>query len=299
MLKKLRRGLFSQCAGFCWIALASTMLAAPPEPGKVGEKGEQPKATGNPQSSQGPTINPEQRSREIKASVERWQERVQKRLGAVDELAQTLDLKKITSQKIVSSELIGLLDDLDEEAVAIVEASETIGPDLDMFRKALLQASPSFEKMAVELERASASKKNVEIQQLYFDFITHARKLASHYANQAKGIDGIERTLGEQIAFVKESREFIADVKGLLEAIPSDGGVELEKLVERINQYIDAFRKTIDTMHGITEKIAHPSNPKSSSERSSPSKGSAKSAPNPESSKALSDALTRFAKIGK
>lgn len=206
--------------------------------------------------TQEPTPEASERlNREIKVTIEGWQDRVRKRLSAIDKLSSTLDLKKVQSQRVVSTELLEMIQDLDEEAGAIIGAYESLGPDLEFYRKALLQAPPAFEKIAKDLEKAATGKRSVALQQTYSDFATQSRKLATHYSEQANGITGLETQIEEKIGFVRESREFFTDVRKLLEAIPSESGFNTEKLVDRMNNYIDVFQKAIDAMRNVGEKI--------------------------------------------
>lgn len=196
---------------------------------------------------------------EVKIKVDVWRERVRKRLEDIDRLSKTLDMKKVSSQKLAVEELQALLTDLDEEAKLIIEAHTGFEPDFRIYRQALQSAPAVFEQKAVELESRAASKKSSQLQEAYADFASHARKLARSFADQAQGLDGVEVEVAKRIEFVRESREFISDVQGLLAAIPTQGGVETERLVTRINQYTDGLVQAINAMRGIADKIGEPS----------------------------------------
>ncbi len=195
---------------------------------------------------------------EMKVKVEVWRDRVRKRLEDIDRLSKSLDMKKVSSQKVAVSELQALLMDLDEEAKLIIEAYSGFEPDFRIYRQALQSAPAVFEQKAMELESRATTKKSSQLQEAYADFASHARKLARSFADQAQGLDGVEVEVAKRIEFVKESREFIADVQGLLAAIPTQGGVETERLVTRINQYTDGLVQAINAMRGIADKIGEP-----------------------------------------
>ncbi len=239
--------------GFSLQAIGQELASSKSKPDAPGSSTSKP---ADKLLNQEPTPETSERlNREIKITIEGWQDRVRKRLAAIDKLSSTLDLKKVQSQRVVSTELLEMIQDLDEEAGAIIGAYESLGPDLEFYRKALLQAPPAFEKIAKDIEKAATGKRSVALQQTYSDFATQSRKLATHYSEQANSITGLETQVEEKIGFVRESREFFTDVRKLLEAIPADSGFNTEKLVDRMNNYIDVFQKAIDAMRNVGEKI--------------------------------------------
>lgn len=195
---------------------------------------------------------------EVRSNIEIWQERVRKRLETIERMATALDLRKIESQKIAVEELQNILRDLDEEAKQIIDAHSGLGPDLKLYRQALEAAPGVFHQIANELEQRATSTKSNILQQNYADFASQSHKMAESYVGRAKGIDGLEADLAKRMEFVVESRVFISDVQGFLAAVPTQGGVETERLIGRINAYIDAFQGAISAMKGVANKIVEP-----------------------------------------
>lgn len=198
------------------------------------------------------------RNRQIKATIEAWEEHVRKKLDVIDEMYESFDFHKVQSQKVVSSELLSMLDHLDEGASSIIQSFEALGPDLELYRKALLAAPPAFQKLGDEMERNALSKRSIDIQKTYADFAAQTRKLAAAYEKRAQGVDELESVVQEKIEFVRESRDFIHDVKAIWDTIPAESGLETERLVERLNRYVDSFQEAVRTMRNVADKIVEP-----------------------------------------
>jgi hypothetical protein len=199
-----------------------------------------------------------QEKRQVKANIELWETRVRTKLEQVDKIVGGLDMRQIQSQKLAVDGLLEVLDRLDEEARSIISAHQQVQPDLKLYREALLKAPAVFRKIADNLEKQATERKAGLIKTGYADFASEARKLAAKYESQAAGIGGLEGELVQKMAVVHESRQFIADVRELLKAIPTSHGIETEKFVARLNIYISVLRQAIDTMKGAADKIGEP-----------------------------------------
>src|SRR5262249_1320555 len=97
--------------------------------------------------------------------------------------------------------------------------------------------------------------KSKKIREGYLDFAAEARRHAASYTQRAQDIDGLEAAIQKQLEFVVESRQFIMDVRGFLAAVPANSGIETEKFIARINEYIAAFESAIQAIKGVSEKI--------------------------------------------
>lgn len=192
---------------------------------------------------------------EVKASIELWEQRVHAKILQIDQILKGLDLKQIQAQKIAVTALMEILDDLDEEAQAIIAASNHVAPDLKLYREALERAPDLFRKIADTLEKRAGEKKSSFLKEAYADFASEARELANTYEAKAAGIGTLQADVAKKLEFVHESREFIADVHELLDAIPADHGLQTEQLITRINQYITVFQEAIDAIKGVAHKI--------------------------------------------
>lgn len=202
-----------------------------------------------------------QEQRQVKANIELWQDRVQKKLQQVDRIVSGLDLRQIESQKMAVDSLLEVLNQLDEEARSIVSAHQQVKPDLKLYREALLKAPAVFRKIADGLDKKASERQAGLIKTGYADFASEARKLAANYESQAAGVGGLEAELAQKMALVYESQQFIADVRELLKAIPTSHGIETQKFVERLNVYISVLRQAIDAMKGAADRISEPQSP--------------------------------------
>ncbi|MFO0904211.1 MAG: hypothetical protein U0939_14500 [Pirellulales bacterium] len=203
----------------------------------------------------------EQDREDVKANIELWERRIRKKLNDIDQVLQGLDLKKIEGQRIAAGEIDALLQEIDDEAKGIIEAQARVAPDLKQYREALLKAPDIFRKLADSMDERAGKRKAIVLKEAYADISAEARKLATTYETKAKQIDKLEADLQEKIEFVIDSREFIADARELLAAIPTEHGLQTEKLVERLNKYLDVFQDAVKTIRGVTEKIGEPSSP--------------------------------------
>jgi methyl-accepting chemotaxis protein len=203
----------------------------------------------------------EQDRADVKANIELWERRIRKKLTDIDQVLQGLDLKKIEGQRIAAGEIDALLQEIDDEAKGIIEAQARVAPDLKQYREALLKAPDVFRKLADSMDERAGNRKAIVLKEAYADISAEARKLATTYETKAKQIDKLEADLQEKIEFVVDSREFIADARELLAAIPTEHGLQTEKLVERLNKYLDVFQDAVKTIRGVTEKIGEPSSP--------------------------------------
>lgn len=173
---------------------------------------------------------------EVRANIELWERRIRKKFDDVEHVLDGLDLKKI-------------------------EAQARVAPDLKQYREALLKAPQVFRKLADTMDERAGKRKAIILKEAYADISAEARKLATTYETKAKLIDKLETELQEKIEFVVDSREFIADARELLAAIPTEHGLQTEKLVERLNKYLEVFQDAVKTIRGVTEKIGEPSSP--------------------------------------
>lgn len=198
---------------------------------------------------------------QVRANVELWENRVRAKLQQVDRIVTGLDLRQIKTQKMAVDSLIDVLNQLDEEARSIIAAHEQVKPDLKLYREALLKAPGVFKKIADNLDKRATENKSTLIKTGYAEFASEARKLAARYEAQAAGVENLEVEVAKQMAVVQESREFISDVRELLRAIPASHGIETQKLVERLNVYIDVLHEAIEAMKGAANRIGEPQSP--------------------------------------
>lgn len=208
--------------------------------------------------------------RQTRANIELWETRVRAKLSQVDRIVSGLDLRQIQVQKMTVDSLIAVLDQLDEEARSIIAANEQVQPDLRLYKEALLKAPGVFRTIATNFEHKATEHKSALLKAAYADFGAESRKLATKYEAQAAGIGSLEGELSKKIAVVQESREFIADVRELLKAVPASHGIQTQKLVERLNVYIDVLRQAIDSIKGAAGRIGEPQSPSSEEPRTVP-----------------------------
>lgn len=201
------------------------------------------------------------RKEEVRANIELWEGRVRKKVEQIDRILEGIDIHKIEGQKIAKSAISELLDDVDQEANEILEAHTRVGPDLRLYRQALDKAAPVFREIANGLDGKATLNKSTILKEAYADLATQARTLATSYEAKAKDIDGLEAGIAKKIEFVRESRVFISDVRELLDAIPADHGLQTEKLVQRLNQYIQGFEEAVKAIKGVADKIGGEARP--------------------------------------
>ncbi|MBL8825559.1 MAG: hypothetical protein JNM18_01150 [Planctomycetaceae bacterium] len=209
-----------------------------------------------PDSSSADTF--QEQKRRMKANVEMWEARVYKRLTAVAEIRDTMDFSDLTTQKLAVDELKELLKQLDGAAKEILDAYGHAGPDLKFYRRALEEGPAVFQRIADDFDRKATEKRSPALKEAYADFGDQARQLAIRYAERAKTVDSWEREIHHKIEYVEESREFIHDAQELLDAIPTEAGLETQKLVKQINSYMQAFDEALKAMRGVAEKIGDP-----------------------------------------
>ena len=195
------------------------------------------------------------RKEEVRANIELWEGRVRKKVEQIDRILEDIDIRKIDGQQIAKRAISELLDDVDDEAKEILEAHTQVGPDLRLYRQALDKAPDVFREISNTLDRKATLTKSTLLKEAYADLATQARTLASSYEAKSKEIDGLEAGIVKKIEFVRESRVFIGDVRELLDAIPADHGLQTEKLVQRLNQYIQGFEEAVKAIKGVADKI--------------------------------------------
>lgn len=196
-----------------------------------------------------------QEKESVRANIELWESRIRTKMADVDQVLKGLDVKKIEGQRIAIGAIDELLQAIDEEAQAILEAQERVAPDLKLYRQALLKAPDVFRQCAAKLDERAEGRKSMLLKEAYADFAAEARKLAGVYEAKAKSIDALEASIAQKMEFVVESREFIQDARELLAAIPTDNGLQTEKMVARLNKYLEVFQEAIKTIRGVTEQI--------------------------------------------
>lgn len=234
------------------VLLASGRLVAQSDTAEVRPSDLPPRA-----EVEEPMANPFDRGKEVRANVELWEERVRNKLAAIDKMLQGPQgsLQKIEAQKIAKETLNELLDDLEDEAVAIIEAHGSVEPDLRLYRQALMQAPQVFRAMADAFDDKAEKETDLFFKEGYVDFSAAARKLADSYETRVAGLDAVERDLAAKMTFVHKGRKFTADVREFLNAVPTDYGLETEKLIKRLNAYIETFEAAVKSLKGVANKL--------------------------------------------
>lgn len=192
---------------------------------------------------------------EVREVIVFWEARVRTKLDAINQILGDLDLQKIDGQKVAVAALVDLYDELDEEAMAIIDAHARLGPDLRLYRAALLKAPDLFRQVAQTFEERAAQAQSTILKEAYSDTASEARKLATAYEGKAKTVDALEAEIQKRMEFVAESRMFISDVRNFLATIPPEHGLETEKLVQRLNQYVQVFKEAVQALQGVADKI--------------------------------------------
>jgi hypothetical protein len=231
-----------------------------------------------------------QQKESARAEIELWESRIRRKMTDINAALKGLDLKKIQGQKIAIDSMDELLEEIDGEAKRIIEAKERVAPDLKLYRQALLKAPDVFRKLADSLEKRAETRKSTILKEASADMAAEARKLATSYEMKAKAVDGIEAGIEAKMEFVIESREFIADVRELLSAIPTDHGLQTEKLIDQLNKYVEVFQEAVKTLQGVTQQISE-----GRSETTPPSPGNS---PRVQPSKPLSSSSPSIAPTG-
>lgn len=204
------------------------------------------------------SVELDRKSSEVKDNIELFQARIQRKMEKIEKILTGLDLRKIEAQKVAVDELREMLDELDAEAGAILEADAQVRPDLKKYRESLLEAPGVFVKIADGFDRRAEAVRSRTLKEAYADFSAEARKHAGTYTKRAKDVEELEKAIQKQLEFVVESREFISDMRGFLAAVPANSGLATERWVARINEYIAAFESAIKAIKGVSEKIAEP-----------------------------------------
>lgn len=225
------------------------------EGGEAWNKGSTPGRGGSGQRTGWGAADFPQQKESARAEIELWENRIRRKMADINVALKGLDLKKVQGQKIAVDSMDDLLEEIDSEARRIIEAKERVTPDLKFYRQALLKAPDVFRKLADSLDKGAATRKSPILKAASADMANEARKLATTYEERAKSIDGIEAGIEAKMVFVFESREFIADVRELLSAIPTDHGLHTEKLVDQLNKYIEGFQEAVKTLQGVTQQI--------------------------------------------
>lgn len=239
-------------------ALISVALFVSSAAAVYAQGGEGVRGNDNPRTVRAPekTVDSERHSQDVKENIELFQERIQRKLQKIDTILKGLDLRKVEAQKVTVEALREILDDLDSEAKAILEADSQVRPDLKLYRKALLAAPEVFRSIADGFDKRAETAKSKQIREGYLDFAMEARKHADSYTQRAKDVEGMEAAIEKQLEFVTESRDFILEVNGFLAAVPTSSGIETQKFVARINEYISAFESAISAIKKVSDKIS-------------------------------------------
>ncbi|MBS0202908.1 MAG: hypothetical protein JSS49_08430 [Planctomycetes bacterium] len=223
----------------------------------AGAPGEPPKLTRisatEPAAS---AVDPLEHSRKVRANLEMWPERVRRRLTEAEQRLKGLDLKEIKTQKMFAQDFDEILQDLDEEALAIQDAFGKITTDLLLYREAVAQAPASFRGVAAAFEKKATESDDLSLKGHYADFAATSHKLAERYEAKYKTLITLEKELATKLQFVAKSRIFIADVKDFISTIPAtEEGLEVEAFVKRLNAYVTVFQDSIKMLKGLSDQI--------------------------------------------
>lgn len=195
---------------------------------------------------------------DFKREIEVWRERIRKRVETLSKLPDPSGLGKLPERKLAVQEMIELVDDLSDEAKAILDVAEGLNTDLAIYRQSLLRAPPMFAQWSERFEQKAGEVKSAELREAYADYAGMARSMGQGYAQQAVDLEKQEGEIHRRVEFVKEAKVMLGDVRELLQSIPSQGGEETARLLQRIETYADAFRQSIQAMRGVADKCANP-----------------------------------------
>jgi hypothetical protein len=206
-----------------------------------------------------PPENVFERAKAVKTSLSVWSERMHKSLDELKRLESKLDLREIDAQKVVLDDFGTILADVRSEAEALLAARDKFQMDFRLYRQALVQAPSAFEAVAKDFERKAGEESEQSLKEHYVDFAKSAKSLARTYATRVKEIDAQEVQTAKKIVFVERSIRFVDDVHRFLEVIPATNeGVEVQRYIKRINEYIHVFHETFNLLKGTVDKIAEP-----------------------------------------
>jgi hypothetical protein len=199
----------------------------------------------------------------VKTNIELWEQRVNQKMEHINQILKGVDLRTLEGQKLAKEAMIELLDDLADQAGAIIAAHGELGPDLRLYREALLKAPEVFGKISEKMAAKANTTASPLLKAAYADLSSEARQLGSTFGQRAKSVDGVEREMSEKMSLVYESQVFISDARELLNAIPTDHGFESEKLLNQLNKYISTMQDAINALKGVTKKIGEDGKPSS------------------------------------
>jgi hypothetical protein len=200
-----------------------------------------------------------ERAKTVKANLSVWSERMGKSMQDLDQLRGKLDLRQVDAQKLVRDDIRSVLGDVRIEAEAILAARDRFTLDFRLYRQAVRQAPGAFEAIAKEFERKASQEPDLFLREQYADFAKIANKLAKHYAERLKKLDALEIDTAKKMALVERSVPFCNDLERFVDALPATKeGLEVERLVKRINDFITVFGEALDHIKSTCNTIAEP-----------------------------------------
>jgi hypothetical protein len=206
-----------------------------------------------------PSENAFERAKSVKTSLSVWSERMHKSLVELERLRSKLDLREIDATKVVLDDFRTILADIRSEAEAVLAAREKFQLDRRLYRQALVQAPGAFEAVAKEFERKAGEEPEQYLKEQYADFAKSAKTLAKTYAARLKKLDADETQIAKKITLVERAIPFVDDVQRFLDVIPaSKEGLEVERYVKRVNEFIRVFGEALTLIKGTVNDIAEP-----------------------------------------
>jgi len=191
----------------------------------------------------------------VRENIELFERRLADKTQETDQILRGLDLKQIEGQEMAKAALIELLNKFEEEADDISNAYEQLGPDLRLYREAILSAPAVFREFSGRLEEKASATESTFLKEAYADFAGQSRKLATKYEAKAKSVKGLEGDIAGSMKEVRESKNFIVDIREFLRAIPTDNGKDTAVLVARINEYVANLKQAIGQIQKVANEI--------------------------------------------
>lgn len=207
-----------------------------------------------------PTTSMQSANANFKREIEVWNERIRNRIEKLNSMDSLSGLENLTQRKLAADQLVALVDDLREEAEAIIEVGGGLEADLGIYRQSLLKAPQLFQEFSMKFQQRTSEVESLEMREAYADYAMLARKLGASYHQQALELSKTEVEIQRRIQFVREAKTMLEDLRELLLVIPKSGGDETVKVLQRISTYAEAFKQSIRAIRVTTEKFADPNN---------------------------------------
>ena len=249
-------------AGLAAGLLLMASLAAADDPGTAEARPSDVDRAGGPPSGDGTDLfgpledSPVERAARAKQSLDVWGPRIIESGRRLNEQMERGDLKNLAERQYAVESAKALVGDLIDWGRALQRAEERFRDDQQMYQRVLVEASPTFDRLAEHYREKAGRLKTDLMRQRYLDLADMSRRRADGLRTLSEGIEKRAESVTEKMEMIDESLAYLQDLEQFLDTVPDHtAGAEMQQFIESLDSYLDALGSAVDQIQQLSREL--------------------------------------------